>query len=125
MSIKDKLANAQTTDWLTEGISDLELKQIKDLASISAAIELRRKDLGMSQKEFSAYMGVSQAMVSKWESGEYNFTISSLNEICYRLDLDFRPEIYNPHRARNPIKVINIRTSDMENTCPEIPAMEN
>ena len=24
------------------------------------------------------YMGVSQAMISKWESGEYNFTINTL-----------------------------------------------
>lgn len=50
MGLKDKLANAKTTDCLTKDISDLELKQIRDLSLISAAIELRRKDLGMNQK---------------------------------------------------------------------------
>lgn len=43
MGLKDKLANAKTTDWLTKDVSDLELKQIRDLALISSAIEIRRK----------------------------------------------------------------------------------
>ena len=30
MGLKDKLANAKTTDWLTKDVSDLELKQIRD-----------------------------------------------------------------------------------------------
>ena len=41
----------------------------------------------MTQKEFADYMGVTQGMVSKWESREYNFTIKSLNEICQKLGL--------------------------------------
>lgn len=41
----------------------------------------------MSQKEFATYMGVSQSMVSKWESREYNFTTKALNEICKKLNL--------------------------------------
>ena len=40
------------------------------------------------QIEFAEYMGVTQGMVSKWESREYNFTIKSLNEICEKLDLE-------------------------------------
>ena len=32
-------------------------------------------------------MGVTQAMVSKWESREYNFTIRTLNEICQKTNL--------------------------------------
>lgn len=79
--------------WITDGLSDLEIKKIKDLARISAAIELRRKELGMNQKQFAAHMGVSQAMVSKWESGEYNFTINTLNEICAKLGLFFYPDV--------------------------------
>ncbi|MCH5279935.1 MAG: helix-turn-helix transcriptional regulator [Lachnospiraceae bacterium] len=30
--------------------------------------------MGMTQLEFAKHMGVSQGMVSKWESREYNFT---------------------------------------------------
>lgn len=41
MSIKDKMVNAKTTDWLTKDIPDLELKWICWLARIFAAIVLR------------------------------------------------------------------------------------
>ena len=41
----------------------------------------------MTQQQFADYMGVSQGMISKWESREYNFTIKTLNEICEKIDL--------------------------------------
>lgn len=41
----------------------------------------------MTQEQFAEYMGVTQSMVSKWESREYNFTIRSLNEIYHKLGL--------------------------------------
>lgn len=41
MSIKDKMVNAKTTDWLTKDISDLELKWICWSARIFAVIVLR------------------------------------------------------------------------------------
>lgn len=121
MGIKEKLSIAKTTGWLTNGISDVELKKIRDLSIISAAIELRRKDLGMNQKQFAEFMGVSQAMVSKWECGEYNFTINTLIEICDKLGMEFYPGIYNLYRGRNQFKVVNIRTADKENQPPKIP----
>lgn len=121
MGLKDKLANAKTTNWLTKDVSDLELKQIRDLALISSAIEIRRKDLGMNQKQFASFMGVSQAMISKWESGEYNFTINTLNEICDKLGLDFNPEPYDPYRAKNQFKIINIRTASGHRKMSRIP----
>lgn len=58
-----------------------------ELAKISAKIEKCRQEMNMTQKEFAEYMDVSQGMVSKWESREYNFTIKSLNEICEKLQL--------------------------------------
>ncbi len=63
------------------------------MALISAKILERRCEMGMNQKQFAEYMGVSQGMVSKWESGDYNFTIITLQEICEKLDLQFEPEI--------------------------------
>lgn len=59
------------------------------IAKISAAIILKRLDMGMTQKEFAAFMGVSQGMISKWESSDYNFTIESLSSICERLSIAF------------------------------------
>lgn len=88
MGISEKIANAKQSNWLTEGLSPVEIKTMVELAKISARIERCRKDLGMTQKEFADYMGVSQGMISKWENRDYNFTIRSLNEICHKLNLD-------------------------------------
>ena len=77
MGIAEKIASAKKSTWLSEGLSEAEI------------IERCRLDMHMSQKEFAAYMGVSQGMISKWESREYNFTVRSLNEICQKLNLKF------------------------------------
>lgn len=87
MGIKEKISNARTTTWLTEGISEEDVKATVELAKISAQIERQRLNLKMTQKEFADYMGVSQGMVSKWESREYNFTVNTLNNICERLGM--------------------------------------
>lgn len=93
MSIYDKISNAQETTWLTDGIAEAEAKSIIELAKISAKIERRRLELNMTQKEFAAYMNVSQGMVSRWESREYNFTIKTLNEICQKLNLHLQLDL--------------------------------
>ncbi|WP_022766636.1 helix-turn-helix domain-containing protein [Butyrivibrio sp. XPD2006] len=95
MGIQDKIARAKETNWLTDGLSKAEMKSIVELAQISSKIERRRIEMGMTQKEFAVYMGVSQGMVSKWESRDYNFTIKSLNEICSKIDLTFTPVLNN------------------------------
>ncbi len=96
MGITEKIASAEKTNWLSEGISEAEIKTTVELAKISAKIERCRLDLGMTQKEFADFMGVSQGMISKWESREYNFTIRSLNEICQKLGLSLSIGIEKP-----------------------------
>ena len=96
MGITEKLAGAKRTNWISEGLSDAEVKTIVELAKISARIERCRIEMGMTQQEFAKHMGVSQGMVSKWESREYNFTIRTLNEICQKLDLEFSVGLEKP-----------------------------
>ncbi len=88
MSLKDKIANATETKWVTNGLDKNEVKAIAELALISAEIELSRQKMGMTQSEFAKYMGVSQGMVSKWESREYNFTVKSLYDIFSKLNIE-------------------------------------
>ena len=88
MGIAEKLAGAKKTGWISEGFSETEVNTMVELAKISARIERGRLEMGMTQQEFAEYMGVTQGMVSKWESREYNFTIKTLNEICQKLDLE-------------------------------------
>ena len=83
----------QSTNWLTAGLSAEELLAKKTLAIIAADIQLKRIEMGLDQKQFAKLLGVSQGMVSRWESGTYNFTISTLVNICEKLDLSFEPQI--------------------------------
>lgn len=71
--------------YITRG----ELNAALALGEISSTIRLKRDSLNMNQKEFAKMMGVSQSMVSKWENGEYNFSIENLANICDKLDLSF------------------------------------
>ena len=96
MGIAEKLASAKKTNWISEGFSETEIKTMVELAKISAQIERGRIEMGMTQQEFAEYMGVTQGMVSKWESREYNFTIKTLTEICQKLDLELCVSLEKP-----------------------------
>lgn len=52
----------------------------------TALVEYRRKN-SLSQKELAEKLDVGQSMVSKYESGAYNWTIRSLVEVSSRLGL--------------------------------------
>ena len=57
--------------------------------AIAATIINKRHELGLTQKDFAKKCGVSQGMVSKWESAEYNFTIATLSELMSMLEIPF------------------------------------
>ncbi len=44
---------------------------------------------GISQQEFASMMGKQPSEVSKWLSGNHNFTIDTLSDIGYYLNTDF------------------------------------
>lgn len=71
-----------------DNVSVSDINASRYLGKISAAIVKKRVEMGMTQKQFSEYVGVSQGMVSKWEGGDYNFTIRALAEIAEKLDLE-------------------------------------
>ncbi len=105
MGIDEKLANAKEADWLKEGFSAAEVKAMTTLAKLSACIELRRRDMGMTQKEFADYLGVTQGMVSRWEGREYNFTIKTLVEICEKCGMELSIDIKSPGDSRQDLTV--------------------
>ncbi len=49
---------------------------------------------GLSQKKLADKLGVTQAMVAKMESGDYNYTIEQLwkiaNKLGFRFSIDFQ-----------------------------------
>ncbi len=83
-------------DFISNYISKSDVYAANAIAKISAFIYKRRLDLQMTQKAFAEMMGVTQGMVSKWESAEYNFTIENIAQISEKLnvifDIEFTPE---------------------------------
>lgn len=74
---------------LTRG--EIRTEQIKAL--IASKIILRRNELHLNQSEFARYMKVSQTMVSKWENGDCNFSLSTICDICDKLSLAIEVKI--------------------------------
>lgn len=81
---------------LTENLTAADIKAAQIKAEIAAMLASARINKGMSQKAFAEFMGVSQGMVSRWESGNANFTIEALVAIACKLDL----EICSPLKAK-------------------------
>ena len=124
MGIREKMANAKKSNWITQGIPEAEVKSIVQLAKISAQIERCRLDMEMTQKEFAQYLGVSQGMVSRWENRDYNFTVKSLNDICQKLNLSLTIDML-PIEAVKDYNVVNWDGEIMSVKTPKRAWLEN
>lgn len=89
-------ANKKMFKALSDYVSNSDVYAARATAKISMSIFKHRKEMKMTQKQFAEMMGVSQGMVSKWESAEYNFTIETLSQIAEKLhmvfEIDLKPE---------------------------------
>lgn len=78
-----------------EFVDEDDILSAQILSHISSEIVKYRIDKKMSQKEFASFLDVSQSMISKIESGDYNFTIKKLVELCNKMDLSLTIDIKN------------------------------
>lgn len=69
-------------------LSPAQALSAKLISQVSVAITKERIKLGMTQQEFADYIEVKQSQVSRWEHGEYNFSIKKIAEIASKLNLD-------------------------------------
>lgn len=98
--------------------SDMETGYYYDiLYDISTKILDKRLEMNMSQSEFADLLGVSQPMVSKYESGDYNFTIKQVCGLSAKLNLkpsfilsDCIPQ--DEFKYNSNIKTINLFTDE-------------
>ena len=83
-------------EFISNYISKSDIYAASVIAKISAFIINYRYKTGMTHKEFAKFMGVTQGMISKWESAEYNFSVESIAQIAEKLgvtvDITFTPE---------------------------------
>lgn len=75
-------------DTIEQNYSQEELAMAEKLSEIATMISSQRIEMKLTQTQFAEILGVSQEMVSKWEKGNYNFTIRQLVKICDRLKLN-------------------------------------
>lgn len=75
-------------EMMAEQLSPSDLIAAEQLAKVSTAIAKKRIEMNMNQIDFAKFMDVSQGMISKWESEEYNFTVETLAKISEKLDLE-------------------------------------
>lgn len=88
-------------------LTEIEKKQGKLRGTISAAIENKRYELGMTQKEFAHMLNVTQGMVSKFESSSYNISIDRLVALFEELDIKYNIEIENKTCINNNKAIFN------------------
>lgn len=85
--------NQKLLDIITTYLDEDEIQTSLLLSKISNELTSYRLEKNMTQKEFAKFLKVSQGMVSKMESEEYNFSISTLvklfNKIGKKFDIIF------------------------------------
>ena len=103
-----KATLADLVESLAENMSVVELAQTAIRVEISKTIREARKQLNLSQKELAEKMGVKQSMVSRWESGECNYTIDTLVQIANALNLSVEcPLVFE--EVSVPVNSVSVR----------------
>jgi len=88
---------------------DVDVYYKKLLSRIGSKIYKFRKQNKYSQKELGQLINVSQVMISKYESGNYNFSIKKLYELSQLMNFNVRirkPLLYE--KTYSPIKMKDI-----------------
>lgn len=105
----------QDMSWLFEGLDEKELEFDDLLIDISLSIARERIKRDMTQKDFAKKLEVTQAMVSKIESCEYNFTLKKLFDIAYKLNLKLKVEFAQKesHKKEQIVEWFSKATKDI------------
>lgn len=118
MSCKATLADL--VEAVAKNMSAVDLAQTTLHIEISHMIRNARKKLDLSQQALAKKMGVKQSMVSRWESGECNYTIDTLVEIADALRLSVQcPLTFDEVSITSQpiqLRTANKRTTIEENT---------
>lgn len=111
---KKTVSLTEALEMFADYVSMSDLIATRLLSKISASIVKKRLDMGLNQTEFAKKMSVSQAMVSKWESENYNYSIEGLADICAKLDLDIdisiKDKTLEEEYSNTPVQKWNIHS---------------
>ena len=63
------------------------MKRVEDRMLVCMSIFRHMEEMHITQTELAARMGKSKSEVSEWLSGERNFTMDTLSDMCSALDI--------------------------------------
>ena len=82
-------------------LSPADVLAAKLMGQVSSAITKERLNLNLTQKDFASYINATQSLVSRWEQGDYNFSINKIAEIASKLNLDVNITIEHPTQTHS------------------------
>lgn len=85
------MSNRRPSKVLTDilaGMDEATLRHTRDRMRIAGRIADALNEKGLTQKEFAAMMGRSESEISDWLSGDRNFTLDTLSDICEKLSIN-------------------------------------
>ncbi|SCH32806.1 antitoxin HipB [uncultured Ruminococcus sp.] len=83
----------QAEESLFPNLSESDKQKSKKMVEIALTIKRERERRNMTQIEFAKLLQVKQTQISKWESGDCNFTMSTLYLICDKLNLELNIDV--------------------------------
>ncbi|HWP79067.1 MAG TPA: helix-turn-helix transcriptional regulator [Candidatus Acidoferrum sp.] len=99
-------------------LSSQEKEQCDLRARFSLRVQKARRHSGLTQKAFAEKLGATQSQVSKWENGESNLTLETVESIFKKLDT-FYPATSSPV-AKKIVMVVNSYSGSEWNTGADI-----
>ena len=71
-----------------------------DPREIADMVRGARESCGFTQRELAVRMGSTQSTVARWETGEHQFTLATLDRIATALGVELRVHFGRPGGAR-------------------------
>ncbi len=71
-----------------------------DPREIADMVRGARESCGLTQRELAVRMGSTQSTVARWETGEHQFTLATLDRIATALGVELRVHFGRPGGAR-------------------------
>ena len=88
-------------DALTKNMTVADMAKTAINIQIQQMIHDTRRAKGWTQKDLAGKMGVKQSLVSRWESGDCNYTIDTLVDIADAQIVSTEPESVKSGAANN------------------------
>ena len=98
MSRKGKNIDISSENFLmqiAEHMSAAEVKASLIMSDIASGITEYQMNHSLDQKQMAELLGVSQPMISKYESGSYNYTIKSLCKLAEQMNFEINLQFKN------------------------------